>query len=63
MRSPASAGLEMWKTVPRSTRRTKSRLQSRAMSVALDDQGEIVPSRGATSTSADQFPGAGAGGP
>ena len=33
------------------------------MSVALDDHGEIVPSRGVTSTSADQFPATGAGGP
>src|SRR5262245_13487188 len=34
--------------VPRSIRRTASRPQLRAMSVALDDQGEIVPSRGTT---------------
>ena len=44
-----------WKTVPRSMRRTKSRPHSRAMSVALDDHGEIVPNRGVTSTSTDRL--------
>ena len=39
-RSPSPS---RWNTVPRSMRRTKSRPQWRAMSVAFDDQGEIVP--------------------
>jgi len=40
-----------WKAVPRSTRRTRpSSPHWRAMSVALEDQGEIVPRRGVTRT-------------
>jgi len=36
---------------PRSMRPTAGRPQCFAMSVAFDDQGEIVPSRGVTSSS------------
>jgi len=36
--------------MPRSMRRTGSSPHTRAMSVALLDQGEMVPARGTTST-------------
>ena len=38
--------------MPRSMRRTASSPHTRAMSVALLDQGEMVPKRGTTMTSA-----------
>ena len=41
---------------PRSMRRTAASPQLRAMSVAFDDHGEIVPGRGTTSSSAPSSP-------
>ena len=37
-----------WKAVPRSMRLTRARPQLRAMSLAFEDQGEMVPRRGTT---------------
>src|SRR5512139_1639235 len=57
VRSPAPS---MSYAVPRSSRRTAESPHCRAMSVAFDDQGEMVPSRGVTRTARPAGPGAGA---